>query len=136
MKMWIQRNGLDYNKLRKFGLDIQVSESQRNLGLRSYEYWVTVPENIPPSEGIKIRYVNPTKYAVLRITNPFKDPDAVIRAGWNMLYDWAMTHKEKNETEDDEENPEEEPYSEEKFMLEEIVEGKDGVCLDLYFPMD
>src|SRR5512145_1836948 len=94
MKSWLHRNGLDYTKLRKFGFDIPVSESQQRLGLRSYEYWVTVPEEIPPSGGITIRYVNPAKYAVLRIQDPFKDPETVIRAGWNMLYDWVMAHRE------------------------------------------
>jgi hypothetical protein len=101
-------------------LDIPASENQQRLGLRSYEYWVTVPENVPSSAGIKIRNVNSSKYAVIRVTNPFSDPEAVIKAGWNILHDWVITHKEKKETEDNKENTE----GDEMFMLEEIVETK------------
>ena len=129
MESWIKSHGLDYSKLRKFGFDIPVSEEQRKYGLRSYEFWVSVPDDIENTEGVKIRYINSSKYAKLRIKNPFVEPEVVIPAGWKMLLDWVMAHKEKKS--DDEEKEEDE----EKYMLEEIVETKDGTCIDLYFPI-
>jgi len=130
MEGWINRKGLDYSKLRKFGFDIPVSEEQKKYGLRSYEFWVTVPDNIEQAEGVKIRSVNSLKYAKLRIKNPFTDPQAAIPAGWKMLFDWVMAHKEKRNGEEEIEE------DEEKYMLEEIVETKEGACLDLYFPIE
>jgi hypothetical protein len=130
MESWIKRNGLDFSRLRKFGFDIPVSEEQRKYGLRSYEFWVTVPDNIQQSEGVKIKFVNSSKYAKLRIKNPFAEPQVVIPAGWKMLLDWVVAHKVKKEAE------EEKDPDEEKYMLEEIVETKEGTCIDLYFPME
>lgn len=136
---WAKRNWIDYGKMRKFGFDIEVSDEQRKQGLRSFEYWVTVPENIPSSEGIKIKHIEKSIYAVLRIKNPYNDPATAIRAGWKMLHEWAEKYKEKMKKEkvtagaEEDELPEEEN---EKYMLEEIIETKDGVCLDLYFPLE
>jgi hypothetical protein len=136
---WAKRNWLDYDKMRKFGFDIPVSDEQRKHGLRSFEYWVTVPENIPASEGVKIKHVEKSIYAVYRIKNPYNDPATAIQAGWKMLHEWAEKYIEKKEKEKiaagtvDNDLPEEEK---ENYMLEEIVETKDGVCLDLYFPLE
>lgn len=141
MESWIKRSGLDYSKLRKFGFDIPVSEEQRKYGLRSFEFWVTVPENTVESESVKVRLINSSHYAVLRIKNPYKDPQVVIRAGWRMLEDWAQDYimKKKNEKIaagfEDEECAEEEEEKE-RYMLEEIIETSEGVCLDLYFPLE
>jgi len=136
MEGWANRNWLDYSKLRKFGFDIPVSEEQRKYGLRSFEYWVMVPENIPASDGIKIKHIEKSIYAVYRINNPYNDPATAIQAGWRMLREWAEKYKAKKEKVaagiDDDELPEEE---EENYMLEEIVETNDGICLDLYFPL-
>lgn len=130
MESWIKSHGLDYSKLRKFGFDIPVSEEQRKFGLRSYEFWVTIPDSIQQAEGVKIKNINSSKYAKLRIKNPFSEPEVIIPAGWKMLLDWVSAHKEKIKKEDE---PEED---DDKFMLEEIVETKEGTCIDLYFPME
>lgn len=130
MESWVNCKGLDYKKLRKFGFDIPVSEEQKKFGLRSYEFWVAIPDNIQQTEGVKIKNINSSKYAKLRIKNPFSEPEVVIPAGWKMLVDWVMAHKEKPAEADE---PEEDK---ERFMLEEIVETNEGTCLDLYFPMN
>ena len=138
MENWIKRNGLDYGKLRKFGFDIPVSEEQSKYGLRSFEFWVTVPETTRESDGVRIKLIDPSHYAVYRIKNPYNDPQAAIRAGWKMLEEWAMRYKMNMKKEavaagDDDDEYFDEP---ERYMLEEIVETKDGVCLDLYFPLE
>ena len=142
MESWIKRHGIDYSRSRKFGFDIPVSEEQQKYGIRSFEYWVTVPETTRDSEGVKVKLIDPTRYAVLRIKNPYKDPGIVIQAGWKMLQDWAEAYKLKTEGVkaaagfEDEMLPEEEEEEKEKFMLEEIVETGDGLCLDLYYPLE
>jgi len=142
MEGWVRRNWLDYNKMRKFGFDIPVSEEQRKHGIRSFEYWVTVPENTPASDGVKIKHIAKAHYAVYRIKNPYNDPATAIRAGWKMLHEWSEKYAVKTEKEKvaamagGNGFPEEEEEEKEIYMLEEIVETKDGVCLDLYFPLD
>jgi len=132
MQKWASQRGLDFNKLRKFGFDIPVSEEQKKYGLRSYEFWLSVPDNIEQlPDGIKLKFVNPAKYAKLRIKNPFVESQAKIRAGWNMLTDWVSVHKISNGNGD----AEDEEDDDEKYILEEIIESKEGTFIDLYFPM-
>jgi AraC family transcriptional regulator len=130
MERWAKNHGLDFRKLRKFGFDVPVSEQQRQFGLRSYEFWVTVPDNIMPSEGVKIRSINSSTYAVMRIKNPFANPQEMIPSGWQKLLEWVMSHKDVRQ------NTEAAETEREKYMLEEIIETGDGVCVDLYFPME
>lgn len=139
MESWAGRNRVDYKKMRKFGFDIPVSENQRRLGLRSFEYWVTVPENTASSGGIKIKYIKKAIYAVFRIHNPYNDPAAAIQAGWRMLHEWAEKYNDKKIKENAAagiEKNEDGEEEKENYMLEEIVETKDGICLDLYFPLE
>jgi len=130
MEKWVKNRGLDFKKLRKFGFDIPISEQQRRFGLRSYEFWVNVPDNIMPSNGVKIRYVNQSKYAVMRIKNPFSNPREIIPSGWKKLFEWATKRKDNKARDIASET------GKEKYMLEEIVETKDGVYVDLYFPVE
>jgi hypothetical protein len=141
MESWAGRNRIDYKKMRKFGFDIPVSENQSRLGLRSFEYWITVPETTMGSGGVKIKNIKKSVYAVYRIHNPYKDPAAAIQAGWRMLHEWAEKYKELKTKEKiaagiDDKTSEDEAEERENYMLEEIVETKDGVCLDLYFPLE
>lgn len=130
MERWVKHHGLDFAKQRKFGFDIPVSDEQRKFGIRSYEFWVMVPDDVLPSEGVKIRNINSCRYAVLRIKNPFSNPLETIPSSWQKLLDWVMTHKEiKKELKSDD-------TEKEKYMLEEIIETPEGVCLDLYFPVE
>jgi len=131
LERWALHRGLDFSKLRKFGFDIPVSEEQKKYGLRSYEFWVKVPDGIEQGyDGVKIKFVNTAKYAKLRIKNPFDDPQLKMRAGWNMLFDWVASHKVKRE------NGKETDEDKENYMLEEIVETNDATFIDLYFPME
>lgn len=128
---WASRRGFDFNKMRKFGFDIPVTEEQKKYGLRSYEFWINVPNGTEQkADGVKIKFISKAKYAKLRIENPFDEPLAKIRAGWNMLSDWVSLNKSIKS------NANETMADEDQYMLEEIVETKEGTFIDLYYPTE
>jgi len=42
----MQTKKIKFDDLRKFGVDIPVSEAYHSKGLRGYEYWVCLPDKI------------------------------------------------------------------------------------------
>jgi hypothetical protein len=42
----MQTKKLNFNDLRIFCVDIPVSEAYHSKGLRGYEYWICLPDNI------------------------------------------------------------------------------------------
>jgi hypothetical protein len=120
----IQRKKLDFYELRKFGVDIPVSDAYHSKGLRGYEYWVCLPENIKNVIGATLKYIPRRSYAVLRIEISDEKQFKAISKGWLELHDWIETS-------------EYEPALQEPnmYMLEEQVEVDGATYMDLYYPV-
>lgn len=126
MTKWMEANNIDL-KSRQFGFDIPVSEEQRQKGLRGYECWIKVEEDTNVPEGVKLKKVDKSNYAILRITNPFSNPFEAIPAGWNKLAKWV-------DAKGYEPNCSAECYKE-KYWLEEKLQENGVTYMDLYFPL-
>lgn len=122
MEEWLFRQDIkDPAEIRKFVFDVEVSPEQQRKGLRGYEVWYAVPNNVKASGGVKIREFRGGLYAVMRVTDPFSNPFEVIPAGWNRLVGWAKTNAEY-------------VIGKRQCLEEQIGTGKD-VCLDLRLPI-
>lgn len=122
---WAEKNGcLHIPGIRNFGFDVQISKQQQEEGLRGYEYWLTVPDNVVESDGIVIKDIKEDEYAVLRITDPFNDPFKKIPTGWQSLHNWVESSEYKLIN------------CKGRHWLEEVVE-EDGITyMYLYYPID
>jgi len=124
---WARANGYtDMDNVRNFGFDIFVNERQQKEGLRGYEYWLTVPDDITITESkdVKIKEIPEDEYAVIRISDPFNDPLNKIPAGWRKLHEWVRNSG----------------YRQRKcgyrYWLEEVIEHDGETFMDLYYPID
>ncbi|MDP3488187.1 MAG: effector binding domain-containing protein, partial [Bacillota bacterium] len=122
MTQWGARNGID-PRARRFGFDSPVSEDQQKKGQRGYEYWISVPENTPASDGVVLKNIEECKYAVLRITDPFADPFDRIPQAWNRLVEWVSNLEHKHEC------------CQQKYCLEEVIEVDGITYMDLFLPI-
>ncbi len=114
--------GVGFTELpRSFGFDVDVSPRQVVAGLRGYEVWLVVPENIQESAPITIRDFAGGRYATLTIHHPFDDPSAIIPAGWHALHEWVTARRLV-------------PLGE-PIYLEEVVNGEGGQDMILYHPV-
>jgi effector-binding domain-containing protein len=120
----IQRKKLNFYELRKFGVDIPVSEAYHSKGLRGYEYWVCLPDNIKNVIGATLKFIPKRKYAVLRIEIPDEEPFTAISIGWLELHDWIETSEYEPAIQDPN-----------RYMLEEQIEIDREDYLDLYYPV-
>ena len=119
---WAKDRGID--RTRSFGFDYPVSDEQKDKRFRGYEYWIIVPNTITESEGVIIKEIPEDEYAVLRITDPFSDPFDRIPKGWKQLSEWVLASEYRPRT------------SQNRFMLEEIIDDADGnTYMDLFFPI-
>lgn len=79
------------NKIQVFteiGFDIPVTEEESQQGLRGYEYWIIVSEEIYKNhvDDVVIKKEVPKgKYLTLTIDDPFIDPFERIPNGWKKL---------------------------------------------------
>jgi hypothetical protein len=121
----IQRKKLDFDKLRRFGVDVPVSEVCYSKGLRGYEYWVCLPHNIKNLVGATLKFIPRRIYAVLRIEIPDKNPFNAITKGWLDLHDWILNSRYQPELNDPN-----------RYMLEEYIEIDDLTYMDLYYPVN
>jgi hypothetical protein len=120
----IQRKKINFDELRKFGVDIPVSETYHSKGLRGYEYWICLPDNIKNVIGATLKFIPKRNYAVLRIEIPDEKPFNAITKGWLELHDWIETSEYGPALQDPN-----------RFMLEEQIEI-DGInYMDLYYPV-
>jgi len=124
MKNLLKDRKLNFNNLKRFGIDIPVSETQQNIGLRGYEYWVCLPYDIKKLEGATIKNIPISNYAVLRIKNPFERSFDTISNGWLELHDWIKTTGFKTALD----NPN-------MYMLEELIIIEGETFLDLFYPV-
>ncbi|MNZ62821.1 Regulatory protein SoxS [compost metagenome] len=120
---WAEAAGIE-NDSRKFGFDIPVSEEEQSKGHRGYEYWISVKGITSTPSDVMIKCVEGSKYAILRITDPFLDPMERIPVGWKKLVSWVNSKGYVTSN------------HQERYWLEEVIE-KDGITyMDLYFPID
>ena len=124
MKNLLKDRKLNLNNLKRFGIDIPVSETQQNIGLRGYEYWICLPDDIKKLEGATIKNIPISNYAVLRIKNPFERSFDTISNGWLELHDWIKTTGFKTALD----NPN-------RYMLEELIIIEGETYIDLFYPV-
>ncbi|WP_081965702.1 helix-turn-helix domain-containing protein [Paenibacillus sp. FSL H7-0357] len=124
MSEWSAKTGIGAGT-RRFGFDVPVSEEQQQEGLRGYEYWVVLGQDIPAlAEGITCKHVEGCRYAILRITEPFADPFERIPLGWKKLAAWVNSRGYQT------------ACDKERYWLEEVQELGQSVVMDLYFPIE
>lgn len=119
MRDWLAGQGLEELTRRpNFGFDVEVTPEQQEAGLRGYEVWYPVPETAQAFPPITIQDYTGGLYAVMRLSNPFADPFAVIPAGWQHIVAWG----ESNDRYEMAAHP----------CLERLIPDPDGPHLDLY----
>lgn len=124
VKEKFRKTTLNINNLRKFGVDIPVSEKEQEKGLRGYECWVCLPDDVNHIEGLFIKTIPIGNYAVLRIYYPKERPIDKISNGWIELHNWVKSSGYKSAL-----------HNPNKYMLEEMIKI-DGVSyLDLFYPV-
>lgn len=117
-------NNLQPDDLRKFGVDIPVSEVDHRHGLRCYEYWICLPDKIKSVVGITLKKIPSRIYAVLRIELPDENPFFAITKGWLELHDWIEVSGYEPALDDPN-----------RYMIEEQLEIDNVAYMDLYYPV-
>ncbi len=119
---WMDQQGLSLmGGSRLFGFDMEVSPEQAQAGQRGYEVWASLPETHQPAPEAPVRSFGGGLYAVMKVSDPFTDPFAVIPTGWQRLAQWAEASQE---------------YAIGSHQwLEEHIETAEGTCLDLFLPL-
>ncbi len=106
---------------RLFGFDLEVSPEQAQAGQRGYEVWASLPGALEVSPEVAVRSFGGGQYAVMKVSDPFTDPFAVIPTGWQRLAQWAEASQE---------------YALAGHQwLDEHIETAEGTFLDLYLPI-
>ena len=121
--LMIMRN-IPFDDLRKFGIEIPVSENDHRLGLRCYEYWVCLPDKIKSLVGTTQKKIPRRIYAVLRIELPDENPFNAIATGWFDLHDWIGESEYEPAIHDPN-----------RYMMEEQIEIDNITYMDLYYPV-
>jgi hypothetical protein len=78
-----------HGAFRHFGFDTDVNPEQARAGLRGYEVWTTVPDDVEAAGDVTTADFAGGLYAVMALTEPFADPFAMIPAGWQRLHEWV-----------------------------------------------
>ncbi len=120
---WLEKQGLSLaGGQRLFGFDVEVSPEQAQAGQRGYEVWASLPEALKSTPEVPVRDFSGGLYAVMKVSDPFTDPFAVIPTGWQRLAQWAEASPE---------------YAIGAHQwLEEHIETAEGTYLDLYLPIN
>ncbi len=120
MDAWVKARGL--RGVRRFGFDVPVSGGQSQAGLRGYEQWYEIPEDVTGADGVMVRGFAGGRYAVLRLIDPFTAPFETIPHGWHTLHEWVQAQPEIQ--------------CGYHPCLEEVVPGEGGkLDLILYYPI-
>jgi AraC family transcriptional regulator len=122
---WLQARGFDLESRRGFGFDIPVSDEELSAGLRGYEYWITLEEEIEGDEQVSSKIVAADDYAFMRILEPFKEPFERIGNGWRILAGEAQKLK----------GAEDGMCYEGRYCLEEVIIEGEATYMDLYCPV-
>lgn len=120
----IQKADLNFYKLRKFGVDIAVSDAEQKMGLRGYEAWVSIPDEVTSVEGVFIKKIPASLYATCKVPNPSKSSFDNISNGWIELHTWVKQSNFKSCLS----NPN-------RYMIEEYVRDGGKLFLQLYYPV-
>ena len=120
----MQTKKIKFDNLRKFGVDIPVSEAYHSKGLRGYEYWVCLPDNTKNLIGATLKFIPKRIYAVLRIELSDENPFNAITKGWLELNEWIETSEYEPALQDPN-----------RFMLEEQIEIDGITYMDLFYPV-
>jgi len=123
LKKIIEANGLDFNSLDKYGVDVPIPTKSLFRGHRGYESLVRIPDEIEELQGAKIKTILKSRYAVLRVKVSVKYPLESISNGWLDLQNWILMNGFRPELN----NPN-------RYMLEKHYLIDNGYYLDLYFP--
>jgi len=86
---WLYRKGIAA-PIRYFGFGLDVTPEQKNEGLRGYEVWATVPEDVTVSEGVTIKSFQGGLYAGLLLEHPFDDLFCKTPPAWKTLHEWVI----------------------------------------------
>ncbi|MCI8623358.1 MAG: hypothetical protein HFG26_06800 [Provencibacterium sp.] len=129
MEEWALQSGLleypDFSP-RVLGWDFPLvsKEQSEQFGLRGYVSCYTVPASFEPAcPGAQLDWMEADEYAVLRLKDPFAQPDQSIPAGWNRLHSWV------------EENGLNPHALAGRYCFEEVVREGDITYMDLYHPV-
>lgn len=122
LSRWADSNDIK-RSARRFGFDVPVSEEEQKQGIRGYEYWVSVADQLTESDGVVFKEIEGCRYAVLRIVDPFADAFYRIPQGWQHLVAWAssnLTHDVVHPG---------------RYCLEEVREEAGVTYMDLFLPV-
>lgn len=122
MSGWAEESGI--SGYRSFGFDVPVTEEKQDRGLRGYEYWITVDENMVTPDDITIKNIEGCKYATLRITEPMINPFERIPVGWKKLASWVNSKGYTTSCD------------KERYWLEEVLDVEGVTVMDIYFPIE
>lgn len=120
IEQWIAAQHIP-GEVRSFGFDTDVTPEEEKAGLRGYEMWRTVPENVQPSEGVTIQDFPGGLYATVTLERCFEDPFERIPGGWKELHQWVVQSAAYQ--------------SAGHQWLEEVVQMDYGPTLKLYHPV-
>ena len=124
MARWLTGQGVEEAAHRpNFGFDVEVTPEQDSAGLRGYEVWYPVPVTVQPSDAVAIRDFPGGLYAVMRLTNPFVDPFAIIPAGWSHIQAWCSAECDPGYQIGSHQH------------LERFIPDPDGPHLELFLPL-
>jgi DNA gyrase inhibitor GyrI len=120
---WAARQGIQYPaEARLFGFDAPIEgDVWEKDGLRCYVFWITVPPEVQPSEGVTLKDYPGGLYARMTIFQAFRDPIKIIPEGQMRLYNWAKDGPDYQVG----------PHQ----WLEEVPNGEAGEDLVLYCPI-
>ena len=122
LKGWAEERGV--RGARSFGFDYPVTDEQGEQGFRGYESWIVVPDSVTESEGVIIKDIPGSEYAVLRVNEPFNDPFSRIPTGWQKLHEWVSKSEYAPGA------------GQNRYWLEEVAEDEDGhTYMDLFYPI-
>lgn len=123
------KNQHHINVTRTFGFDVPVDEKEKEKGLRGYEYWLVVEEDvletIKDSEFI-LKKIPSYKYVSLRITDPFENPFEKIPNGWKTLVAWLEDNQVLCNMNNDQNLD----------CLEEVAEEDGLLYMDIFIPIE
>ena len=124
LENWVKEHP-DLKTGRRFGFDVPVSAAQQDEGYRGYEYWISITGETKVTDGITIKTIPGTRYAVLRITDPFSDPFNRIGKGWSRLVEWI---KENGKLEEESMGM--------RYCLEEVKEIDGVTVMDIFMAVE
>lgn len=89
LEIWLAKQSICYTP-RRFGFDVEIPPVQQQEGLRGFEAWWTIPEDLISGDELGIRLLSGGEYAVLGFDLPFQQDLLRAPAGWKHLHEWVI----------------------------------------------